>query len=92
MNWHVDRRKLLDYLLSGTSVFGAAKNRFFRALGFHPDTWEVFQDALVPPLYTYLQITPSLLTGRTCSMASMIRGDLVGKGVRPDAGKRSFAC
>jgi len=46
MTWHVDQRKVVDYLLSATSVPGAAKNRFFRSLGFAPADWETFRDAL----------------------------------------------
>jgi hypothetical protein len=44
--WRVDERKVLDYLPSGTSVPGAAKNRFFRSIGFAPMAWPVFRDAL----------------------------------------------
>ena len=46
MIWRVDERKQLDYLLSDTSVSGAAKNRFFRSIGFSPTYWPVFHDAL----------------------------------------------
>ena|SRR5271165_5330030 len=46
-DWRVDPRKIIDYLLSATSDAGAAKNRFFRAVGFMPDAWDVMRDALV---------------------------------------------
>jgi hypothetical protein len=39
-DWRLDRRKILDYLLSDTSASGAAKNRFFGSFGFRPHRWE----------------------------------------------------
>jgi hypothetical protein len=46
-DWHVDPRKILDYLLRETSPAGAAKNRFFRAGGFTHLGWQSFSDALI---------------------------------------------
>ena len=42
----VEREKILDYLLNPVHRYGAAKERFFTAFGFRPDTCEVLGEAL----------------------------------------------
>ena len=42
----VAREKIVDYLLSETSIRGQDKNDFFRSFGFHPDRWAEFAAAL----------------------------------------------
>lgn len=42
----VDRTKVVDYLLGDRSIASRAKARFFEALGFSADKWEVLADAL----------------------------------------------
>jgi hypothetical protein len=42
----VERDKVLDYLLNPLHRYRAAKERFFRALGFKVDTWQIFAEAL----------------------------------------------
>jgi hypothetical protein len=46
-DWHVDERKILDYLLNQRSATGAAKSRFFESGGFTREAWQVFRAALV---------------------------------------------
>lgn len=43
---HVDRTKIVDYLLDAATPRGAAKSRFFRSIGFAPSRWEVLAAAL----------------------------------------------
>ena len=42
----VDRTKVVDYLLGDRSIASRAKARFFGALGFSADQWEVLAEAL----------------------------------------------
>ena len=42
----VAREKIVDYLLSPTSIRGQDKNDFFRSFGFHPDRWVELATAL----------------------------------------------
>lgn len=58
MNWHVEQRKVLHYLLSDTSVAGAAKNKFFRSVGFEPAAWAALRDALIdhPPTASLVRV------------------------------------
>lgn len=42
----VEREKILDYLLNPVHRYGAAKAKFFTALGFQPDAWEILAEAL----------------------------------------------
>ena len=46
-DWRLDRRKILNYLLSNSSRSGADKSRFVRSFGFRPHQWEGMRDALV---------------------------------------------
>ena len=39
--------KILKYLLNQTSDPAAAKNRFFRSVGFSPEQWRVLEQALL---------------------------------------------
>ena len=43
----VERRKIVEYLLSDDHPDGLAKARFFNALGFSTDRWSEFSEALV---------------------------------------------
>jgi hypothetical protein len=42
----VERDKVLGYLLNPLHRYGAAKERFFTALGFQANSWEIFAEAL----------------------------------------------
>jgi hypothetical protein len=42
----VDRRKVVEYLLSPSHPDGTSKARFFSAFGFSVDEWQVFARAL----------------------------------------------
>lgn len=45
---HVDRQKIVDYLLSPSHPDGQAKAAFFRRFGFTGEHWEVLAEALRP--------------------------------------------
>jgi hypothetical protein len=42
----VEREKIIGYLLNLGHRYGAAKARFFMALGFNADVWSILADAL----------------------------------------------
>ena len=42
----VERKKIVEYLLSSSHPDGSSKARFFRRFGFDPGDWEVFARAL----------------------------------------------
>lgn len=42
----VDRTKIVDYLLSPSHPHGRSKTRFFYSLGFRPEQWREFAEAL----------------------------------------------
>jgi hypothetical protein len=43
---HVDRIKVIDYLLSLSHPDGQSKAQFFRRFGFKPEEWQVLAEAL----------------------------------------------
>lgn len=42
----IEREKVRDYLLNASHPDGFGKAAFFRALGFHPESWQTLADAL----------------------------------------------
>ena len=42
----VERKKIIEYLLSSSHPDGSAKARFFIRFGFSSERWEIFADAL----------------------------------------------
>ena len=45
-DWRVHPDKILKYLLSDSSTVAAGKNRFFRAAGYSPLSWQILETAL----------------------------------------------
>jgi len=42
----VERDKILEYLLNPLHRYGAAKERFFTAVGFRADAWQILAESL----------------------------------------------
>lgn len=42
----VEREKIVGYLMNSAHRYGAAKAKFFKALGFQADAWEILAEAL----------------------------------------------
>jgi hypothetical protein len=43
----IDRRKIIDYLLSTTHPGGRSKAEFFHRFGFRAESWQTLSDALL---------------------------------------------
>ena len=60
MAFRIDPSKITDYLFSDRTRKSAAKNRWFRRVGFHPDSWQVLEQALLQhPVMARLEKTES---------------------------------